>query len=94
VSRGLGRTQRFVLDYLDTQSSWVLALDIVDAWAGGDKPTRAQRESVMRAIRTLAYEELVDTEINSSDVLRRIRRLSSDHLDRGTMRQYLIVRVS
>src|SRR5436309_484127 len=64
VGRGLGPVQRYVLEALDASSdadpfAWVSARALAAERAGG-APTRAQVESVNRALRTLARRGLAE----------------------------------
>ncbi len=79
MSRGLGRAQRFVLDYLTEQKTpkipwrrWKPVPEISRAFAGDKRPTAAEAESVRRAVRSLAGKGLVDVAESSSGGLVRV----------------------
>jgi hypothetical protein len=63
MSRGLGKTQRFVLDYLAGDDYGASAVQIADAYAdrSGRPLQRSQRESIKRAIHGLESVGLVET---------------------------------
>jgi hypothetical protein len=67
MSRGLGETQRAVLDAL---AGGPLPEPTVIVAVQGTEPTRAQREAVRRAVRTLAARGQVEIERQRVNVVR------------------------
>jgi hypothetical protein len=88
MSRGHGNVQRHVLALLEPWPDWTylnsLVADIFDVDGPGDDgywryPTRAQTESVRRAVRTLAREGLVQvgSQADGNDCMRMVVGLAA-----------------
>lgn len=67
MSRGLGRTQRFVLDFLEERRGYQSAYDIAAAMTGVASPSPSAVQSVRQAIRRLEDWGLVEAKTFQSD---------------------------